>query len=42
VREVVDAILKAQGRWKEVLGWFDPSLRSGRRPRRGADAEAQR
>lgn len=34
VREVVDAILKAQGRWREVLGWFDASLRGGRRPRR--------
>lgn len=23
VREVIDAILKAQNRWSEVLGWFD-------------------
>jgi 3-deoxy-D-manno-octulosonate 8-phosphate phosphatase KdsC-like HAD superfamily phosphatase len=23
VREAVDAILKAQGRWREVLGWFE-------------------
>jgi 3-deoxy-D-manno-octulosonate 8-phosphate phosphatase (KDO 8-P phosphatase) len=42
VREVVDAILKAQGRWREVLGWFDPSLRGGRRPRRGTPLEVRR
>ncbi|MBI4169963.1 MAG: HAD hydrolase family protein [Acidobacteria bacterium] len=24
IREVIDAILKAQGRWREVVGWFDP------------------
>jgi len=42
VREVVDAILKAQGRWREVLGWFDPSLRGGRRPRRGTPLEGRR
>ncbi len=29
IREVVDAILKAQGRWEEVMGWFDPG--AGRR-----------
>ncbi len=27
VREVVDAILRAQGRWEEVIGWFDPPAR---------------
>ena len=42
VREVVDAILKAQGRWREVLGWFDPSLRGGGRPGRGAPLEVRR
>jgi 3-deoxy-D-manno-octulosonate 8-phosphate phosphatase (KDO 8-P phosphatase) len=42
VREVVDAILKAQGRWREVLGWFDPSPRGGRRPRRGTPLEVRR
>lgn len=42
VREVVDAILKAQGRWREVLGWFDPSLRGGSRPRRGSAFEVRR
>jgi len=42
VREVVDAILKAQGRWREVLGWFDPSLSGGRRPRRGTVIEVRR
>ncbi|MBI1951257.1 MAG: HAD hydrolase family protein [Acidobacteria bacterium] len=43
VREVVDAILKAQGRWPEVLGWFVSWPRGGgKRPRRGADAGAQR
>ncbi|HEV8701216.1 MAG TPA: HAD hydrolase family protein [Candidatus Polarisedimenticolia bacterium] len=42
VREVVDAILKAQGRWREVLGWFDPSLRGGRRPRRDTPLEVRR
>ncbi len=42
VREVVDTILKAQGRWKEVLGWFDPSLRPGRRPRHSHEAGVRR
>ena len=42
VREVIDAILKAQGRWREVLGWFDPSLRGGRRPRRSTALEVRR
>jgi 3-deoxy-D-manno-octulosonate 8-phosphate phosphatase (KDO 8-P phosphatase) len=33
IREVIDGILKAQGRWQEVLGWFDPEARRpGRRP----------
>ncbi len=42
VREAVDAILKAQGRWREVLGWFDPSPRGGGRPGRGAPLEVRR
>lgn len=42
VREVVDAILKAQGRWSEVLGWFDGSPPGGKRPRRGAALEVRR
>lgn len=42
VREAVDAILKAQGRWREVLGWFDPSPRDGGRPRRGSGVEVRR
>lgn len=25
VREVIEAILKSQGRWKTALGWFEPS-----------------
>ncbi len=25
IREVIDAILKAQGRWKTVMEWFEPS-----------------
>jgi 3-deoxy-D-manno-octulosonate 8-phosphate phosphatase (KDO 8-P phosphatase) len=24
IREVIDVVLKAQGRWPEVIGWFDP------------------
>jgi 3-deoxy-D-manno-octulosonate 8-phosphate phosphatase (KDO 8-P phosphatase) len=35
IREVVDAILKAQGRWPEVMGWFDPAM-AGRRSARRA------
>ncbi len=31
VREVVDAILKAQGHWGTVLGWFDGTHADGRR-----------
>src|SRR2546430_10598024 len=31
VREVIDEILKAQGRWKEVLAWFDPADRKSTR-----------
>ena len=27
IREVIDAILKAQGRWREVVGWFVPRAR---------------
>jgi len=42
VREVIDEIVKAQGRWEEVLAWFDPAW-SGRRRARGArPAEAHR
>ncbi len=37
VREVVDAVLKAQGQWERVLGWFVPPDVTGRgRPPRGA------
>jgi 3-deoxy-D-manno-octulosonate 8-phosphate phosphatase (KDO 8-P phosphatase) len=39
VREVVDAILKAQGKWPEVLGWYDPT---GSRARRVRPAEELR
>jgi len=42
VREIVDAIIKAQGKWEEVLGWFDPDRTRARRPRRDAAAEGQR
>ena len=42
VREVVDAILKAQGRWEEVLGWFEPELARGRRSRRAFGAGGPR
>lgn len=31
VREVIDAILKAQGHWNTVLGWFDVSPAARRR-----------
>lgn len=24
IREVIDVVLKAQGKWREVIGWFDP------------------
>lgn len=30
IREVIDAILKAQGKWSTVLGWFAPDARSPR------------
>jgi len=33
IREVIDAILKAQGRWEEIMGWFDPRV-AGRHPAR--------
>ncbi|OLD62500.1 MAG: hypothetical protein AUI47_12340 [Acidobacteria bacterium 13_1_40CM_2_68_5] len=42
VREVVDAIIKAQGKWEEVVGWFDPDRNRARRPRRDAAAEGER
>lgn len=29
VREVVDSILRAQGRWNEILGWFEPKRIAG-------------
>ncbi len=37
VREVIDSILKAQGRWREVLGWFGPdgAAAPGARPAAG-------
>src|SRR5215510_10055783 len=41
VREVIDEILKAQGRWQEVLRWFDSSSRGPRRDPEGP-AEALR
>ncbi len=31
VREVIDAILKAQGHWNTILGWFDVSPAAHRR-----------
>ena len=42
VREVIDEILKAQGRWREVLAWFDPAWSGGRRGRAARAAEAHR
>lgn len=42
VREVIDAILKAQGKWKEVLGWFDPAASRAGRPRPPDTAEVRR
>jgi 3-deoxy-D-manno-octulosonate 8-phosphate phosphatase (KDO 8-P phosphatase) len=42
VREVIDEILKAQGRWHEVLRWFDPSSTGRRRDPGGRPAEAPR
>ncbi len=42
VREVIDAILKSQGRWKEVLGWFDPARSRERGPRAARRLEAPR
>lgn len=36
VREVIDAILKAQGHWKTVMGWFDASPAARRRGLRRA------
>ncbi|MFQ5878102.1 MAG: KdsC family phosphatase [Acidobacteriota bacterium] len=41
VREVVDAILMAQGKRDEVLGWFDPGRAAGR-GRRPAGARRSR
>jgi 3-deoxy-D-manno-octulosonate 8-phosphate phosphatase (KDO 8-P phosphatase) len=42
VREVIDAILKSQGRWKEVLGWFDPTEPRERRSRSVRPLDAPR
>jgi 3-deoxy-D-manno-octulosonate 8-phosphate phosphatase KdsC-like HAD superfamily phosphatase len=42
VREVIDEILKAQGRWDEVLAWFDPALTGRRRGGAARPAEAHR
>jgi len=42
VREVVDALLKTQGKWREVLGWFEPERTRARRRRRSVVAEGQR
>ena len=36
VREVIDAILKAQGHWNTILGWFDASPAVRRRGLRRA------
>jgi 3-deoxy-D-manno-octulosonate 8-phosphate phosphatase (KDO 8-P phosphatase) len=32
IREVIDAILRAQGRWQTVLGWFAPRAPRRREP----------
>src|SRR6059036_2168247 len=42
VREVVDAILKAQGKWEEVIEWYDPARSGARRARGARPAEEQR
>jgi YrbI family 3-deoxy-D-manno-octulosonate 8-phosphate phosphatase len=42
VREVIDAILKAQGKWGEVLEWYDPAWSRARRTRGPRPAEEQR
>ena len=42
VREVVDAILKAQGKWNEVIEWYDPARSGARRARGVRPAEEQR
>jgi 3-deoxy-D-manno-octulosonate 8-phosphate phosphatase (KDO 8-P phosphatase) len=42
VREVVDAILKAQGRWEEVMDWFDPARSGAPRARGTRSVEAKR
>ncbi len=42
VREVVDAILKAQGKWEEVIEWYDPARSGARRVRGARPAEEQR
>jgi len=42
VREVVDAILRAQGKWRDVLSWFEPERTPGRRNRRTVGAEGPR
>jgi len=42
VREVIDEILKAQGRWEEVLSWYDPAWFGRRRARAARPAEAHR
>ena len=33
IREVIDAIVKAKGRWDEVVSWFDPAEAPSRRRR---------
>jgi 3-deoxy-D-manno-octulosonate 8-phosphate phosphatase (KDO 8-P phosphatase) len=38
VREVIDALVKARGRWREVLGWYDPA---GSRPERARGAPSE-
>ena len=40
-QRVVDAIIKAQGKWEEVVGWFDPDRNRAPRPRRDAAAEGE-
>ncbi len=42
VREVVDAILRAQGKWRDVLGWFDPERTRARRSKRTVATEGSR
>jgi 3-deoxy-D-manno-octulosonate 8-phosphate phosphatase (KDO 8-P phosphatase) len=42
VREVIEAILKAQGRWPEVMRWFEPGRAGPRAAHRPAIRRARR